>query len=105
MTCGGLTRSTAAVKGGSPHYAETLEFFFVAPQVQDEDTCIELEVRDISFLDDVKVRSVGMHIGLLPGAGGCVCLKHCISKRCSATARITTLPGEPSRPCAVCNWS
>ena len=56
MSVGSLTRSTAAVKGHSPEYTETLEFFFVAPQLEDEDTCINFEVRDISFIDDVKVR-------------------------------------------------
>ena len=65
VSVGSLTRSTAAIKGASPEYEETLEFFFVAPQLEDEDTAISFEVRDISFLDDVKVRGSTSRAALL----------------------------------------
>ena len=49
VTCGGMTRSTAASKGASPEYTETLEYFLVAPQVQAEDADVSLEVRSASW--------------------------------------------------------
>ena len=47
--------TTCAAKGEEPEWNETLEFFLVAPQLEQEELCIEIEVRDIHMLDDVKV--------------------------------------------------
>ena len=55
MTVDARTLATAAVKGDEPQYDETLEFFLVAPQLEQNELSVQIEVRDIHMRDDVKV--------------------------------------------------
>lgn len=60
VTVDGRQLATAAVKGDEPQYDETLEFFLVAPQLEDGELAIQIEVRDIHMADDVKVLTSSM---------------------------------------------